>query len=351
MVLWQRFRQSNLFVILRLTLAIAFVLSLLAVPYRLHHAPAKTSYRAEEISLPGYEISYLTAINERGEVAGFGLKNANTDWARPFVWSGGKIRELGLPTDAVAGLATDINEQGEISGSFVLPEGKTGAIVWSKNGWRGIAFCGKGNIWGMSIGDDGAALCGAQTEDHPEPFSLLWTEENLRLLGPFIPTDRDKAGNAIGVTGDCQSGYRAITFHDGKVTPLPTPQQFKESLANSLNNRGQIVGAVVKGDDIPLPVLWEEGGKRMRILDKSRPGFAYSINDRGQVVGAQEGDSEKLPVKAVLWEDGKAISLTEAVSDKGWKLYAAFDINGRGQIVGMGERNGRLCGFRLTPQN
>jgi uncharacterized membrane protein len=302
----------------------------------------------EEITLPGYLITYLTSLNERGDVAGFGLRDSQTDWARPFTWSGGQIRMLPLPKDAVAGIATGINAKGEVSGTFFLPE-KSGAVVWSGNRSRGLMFCGAGDIWASGIGHDGAALCGAQSESQPEPRSFLWTQEEILPLGPFIATDRDTSGGVIGITGDCERGYRAVTFREGKISPLPMPGQYKESVAVALNERGQIAGAVVTGKDLPLPALWEENGRRLRLLDSRRAGQVLDINDGGVAVGVQETGDKQVPVEAVLWKDGKSIPLADAVSDSDWTLYAATGINNRGQIIGLGERNGRPCGFRLTP--
>ena len=79
---------------------------------------------------------------------------------------------------------------------------------------------------------------------------------------------------------------------------------------------------------------------------------ALGINDAGQVVGfasTSEGVSH-----AFLYERSATPKMQDLNSlippDSGWSLEEARAINQKGQIVGLGERNGHNHAFLLTPR-
>jgi probable HAF family extracellular repeat protein len=79
---------------------------------------------------------------------------------------------------------------------------------------------------------------------------------------------------------------------------------------------------------------------------------AYGINDAGQVVGGASTSSGV--VRAFLYDRNATPKMQDLNSlippDSGWRLEEAQAINQRGQIVGLGERNGHTRAFLLTPR-
>ena len=80
--------------------------------------------------------------------------------------------------------------------------------------------------------------------------------------------------------------------------------------------------------------------------------FALGINDAGQVVGyssTSEGVSH-----AFLYDRNATPKMQDLNSlirpHSGWSLEEARAINQRGQIVGLGERNGHTRAILLTPR-
>jgi probable HAF family extracellular repeat protein len=92
--------------------------------------------------------------------------------------------------------------------------------------------------------------------------------------------------------------------------------------------------AWIGGTVIELP----QGGWRVVV--------PYDINDRGDIVGvAQNAITNGL--HAVLVRNGSMIDLNTVISDPGWSLAEAMFINNDGQIAGWGHPNGKLHAFLL----
>jgi len=76
--------------------------------------------------------------------------------------------------------------------------------------------------------------------------------------------------------------------------------------------------------------------------------LANRINNRGQVVGlSRTKDGE---MHAILWQSGVMTDLNSLIpADSGWVLVEATDINRHGEIVGLGTISGETHAFLLTP--
>lgn len=124
------------------------------------------------------------------------------------------------------------------------------------------------------------------------------------------------AGFIVGLSDTGDRTLRAVQWLDGSISLLPELPGTVRSLASAVNNHGQIVGQAGPdhyGADVPPAgthaVLWEDG----EAIDLGTlPGYTWSvandINDAGQVVGVS-GNNETGEAHAVLWEDGEIIDL------------------------------------------
>ena len=78
--------------------------------------------------LPG-EATNGTAINESGRIVGVAIRQPD---ARPFIWSANQgLRELGALDGPAVAIASDINDAGQVVGSFSAMPGGRHAFVWS----------------------------------------------------------------------------------------------------------------------------------------------------------------------------------------------------------------------------
>ncbi len=156
----------------------------------------------------------------------------------------------------------------------------------------------------------------------------------MRDLGTFRGEGRSVAnslndqGQIVGVSSIAIEEAHAFLWQNGKMTDLGTlGGTFSE--ANGINEQGQVVGWSDTRDDETHAFLWQNGTMR----DLGTLGGTYSqangINDQGQVVG--ESTTRDDETHAFLWQNGKMRDL----GTLGGLVSTAASINNQGQIVGV----------------
>jgi probable HAF family extracellular repeat protein len=161
------------------------------------------------------------------------------------------------------------------------------------------------------------------------PF--LWRNGKVTDLGQIEPTF-DGSGEAVDVNDRGQVvGYSTIgsknphidrvafIWQDGVMTALSTPGF--DSVANAINDQGQVVGAY-QADDGAHAFLWQEG-----VLTDLGAGGATGINDKGQIVGWRQIDPQTFV--ACIRSGGRVTDLpvvpgsstnAEAINNAGWVI-------------------------------
>jgi probable HAF family extracellular repeat protein len=147
---------------------------------------------------------------------------------------------------------------------------------------------------------------------------------------------------------------RAVLWRNGRITDLGTFDGAYESIANAVNNRGQIAGTAL--NSIPdadsmsglgyqtRAFLWENGPLLdLGTLGTGTDAQAALIDDRGQVVGWSYTSSENSDICAAVY--GFPLATGSFVWDKqkgmvdlgslGGTCTVAMGLNDRGQIVGQ----------------
>jgi probable HAF family extracellular repeat protein len=183
-------------------------------------------------------------------------------------------------------------------------------------------------------------------------MAYLARRDEVRGLGTLGQTNRSSSAAGINnrrqvvgtstidtptAGGNFQA--RAFLYQHGAMTVLATPAGYG-SVASRINERGQVIGRLERNDGSPddyRAALWDKDGLKV-LLDQ--PSDARGINNRGQVVGAVLAGSG-----GFFYEPGKGVrSLNELIdTSTGWNIVYAQAINDRGQIVGFGCK-GELCG-------
>jgi hypothetical protein len=192
-------------------------------------------------------------------------------------------------------------------------------------------------------------------EPPPTPFTV-------GADAPSIETSRPKARGLAAP--EVSSGN--LLLRDGRFRLLPDMPGAQLTVHRGLNDRGQTVGAYLDGGAEPGPdgfyppetihgFLHDRG--RFRTIDIAGAIAApYDINNRGQIVGVYV-DADAVPgpdglpppgfQHAFLWERGRV-----TVIDPPDTVFApnAYSINDRGQIVGVRiGAGGRQIGFLRQP--
>jgi probable HAF family extracellular repeat protein len=211
----------------------------------------------------------------------------------------------------------------------------------------------------------GSAL-GAQTNSHAQiPVRYTVTDLGLIGNAPGQPIVIKNNGLVAGGAGVSSSAWNAMLWYGNAKINIGTPGLGGSSTAYGANERGQVVGeATTKSFDpakedfcgfgdqhVCQPFLWEFGLTTALPLLKDpsgapgRNGVANSINNRGAIVGAAEnttldstcpaagpiGTSQKFQFKPVMWRGG---AITELSTVGGDPDGIAFVVNDKGQVAG-----------------
>jgi probable HAF family extracellular repeat protein len=335
-------------------------------------AAGKTLYDVTPLKA-GWTNSIARDINEKQQIAGQGTNPAGQ--ARAFLWEGRTVTDLGVPAGDDLSRARGINEDGAVVGEWrVLIDGQQ----------RFKAFVYEGgqmkDLNGLIPADSGWDLTGAQAINETGQIVGSGTingETHAFLYEDGVPTDLgailgdpysaawgvNDLGDVVGGTGSAANLSEAFVYRDGAVDTLDNLGGFSASEAVGINNSGQAVGwsfnpgqnppqgkAFLYDNDadgeakiVPLEPLSDDVYSRARDIDEA-----------GRVVGWSRNDAAGAPLaeqfSAALWEDGQVKDLNDLIpAESGWKLVDAYAINGSGQIVGSGFKDGLLQAFLLNP--
>lgn len=214
------------------------------------------------------------------------------------------------------------------------------------------------------INDEGLAVGFARPAGSPTGNRGFLFENgvvtDLGDLDTGLPADRPRAINGrrqiVGYAGWGQD--KAFVWEDGVLVNLHDHAAITgvTSRAWDINDAGVIVGEAQFHISQPeSPTIWEDGEPSNFFADiYGRPqGVIRGINNQGQMVGyVTDLDDLQMRWTAFVIESGEYRDLSALIpSGLGWeKPMLAFDINERGQIVGVGLRHGVLgTAFLMTP--
>ena len=143
---------------------------------------------------------------------------------------------------------------------------------------------------------------------------------------------------------------RGVLWRNGDITDLGTLEGGFESVANAVNNRGQVVGFSLNTvpDACSLFVatqtrafLWQDGAMQDLGTLGGPDANAQLINDRGQIAGSSYTDSINPAtgcpfLHPFVWQNGAMMDL-DTLGGTGFEIRS---LNQRGQVVGLSNLSG-----------
>lgn len=319
-----------------------------------------TTYKIASLGvLPNGGISKGAAINEKGQVTGFGNVTGGTGGAaRVILYEGGVLQNLGtLGLHSDYSYGEDINEAGQIAGYADSPAiGRSTAILHDGNSMIDLGTLGGWDSAAYGINDTGQVTGYAQTSNGT-PHAFLYSNGEMQDLGTLggggsYGQGINNLGQVVGydyIQGQ-GGGPAAFLYSNGVMTHLDTLGG-SGGIAYAINDIGQIAGSsriwfgnnshAFLYDDGQMIDLGTLGGHTSR---------AYALNSLGQVTGTSVTAAAGLEYHAFLYTDGAMYDLNSLIDPQsGWELIEATSINDRGQITGYGLFEGRPRGFLLSP--
>ena len=211
----------------------------------------------------GGNNAQASAINNRGQITGFAENGAvdsscsanatNNRIQLPVIWEDGKARALPTLTGDVDGEANAINDRGQAVGNTGTCGGATNHAVSWENGAASQLFDYGTFALAFGINNQGQIVGMVGSPDIPTFYAALWQNgaiTNLHTLpGDFaaIASGINNHGQVVGSTLDSSFNWsHAFIWQDGVMTDLgtlfPATSNLLPTMANQINERGQIVG-------------------------------------------------------------------------------------------------------------
>ena len=321
-------------------------------------ASASPSYIVTDLgSLPGRYSTVARAINEKGQIVG---ESYGADGPRAFIYSGGApIRDLLVSSESQS-FANEINNSGQVVGQVAIPGSGRHAYLYGSDGSvKDLGTLGEGTTSaGLSINDAGTIVGGAWTDEiifhiHAIEYRDSGPMQDLGTLGGTysVANDINESGQIVGMAYTADGIARAYLYDDIEHMQDLGTLGGPSSIAEGINNLGQIVGGAAVNDFEFHPFLYSGSGQMqdLGILPGQSFGHAYGINDSGLVVGGSRDPDGRW--HAFLYHNGAMVDLNDLLDPtKGLWFNNALDINNLGQIVGYGQdSSGQTRALLLTP--
>lgn len=130
---------------------------------------------------PGLQISQLTGMNKRQDIAGLAW-DEGLGRQVPFVWpAGGQPRLLAVPAGHEVMYLDDISDEGLIVGRFTLPGGGTTSYLWKSYGAQPVRLRGvhTKTVWARDI--EGQWIAGEENGGE-NATGLIWSTRSPRIV-------------------------------------------------------------------------------------------------------------------------------------------------------------------------
>jgi probable HAF family extracellular repeat protein len=328
--------------------AVAFALLLCAAV----SGVAQPRYRVTDLGTPGpeYVSSQALAINNQGQVAGYGAQGTFGPFIA-FRYSHGVMRPLRIAaTRGELRFGRAINDRGWVAGDAMLARCEClRAFVYDGTRATILGHLAGSGVYGTSqaFGINRAGHVTGITQvaipglPYLQEHAFVWNGQRMRDLGTL--GGKFSIGYGINrwgwVAGRSQLAdeesqhafvYKAGALHDLGVLG----GEF--SMAVAINDKGWVSGASTTYYGSPVQAFVHKG-RAMRGLGP-KTYWGYGINTHGWVVGVGSAPGGGGAINAFLYDGSTVHNLNDLIEGqaaaKGW-LREAYGINDRGQIVGV----------------
>ena len=213
--------------------------------------------------LPGDVGAQAADINDGGLVVGVSLGAGSPARRTPVVWRGGVPAALPTPAGGLAS-AADVNNAGQIAG-----QSGGRPVLWQDEVIRDLGTLGgpAGFAWQVNERGDVAGVSRPSPEIPNHAF--LWQAGLMTDLGTIGGEFTSSGAFAVNGFGQAVGSNtelvppaldsRATLWHEGATTLLPALPGYEQSIAQDINDRGQVVGVSYNhgpAGPVSVPTVW-----------------------------------------------------------------------------------------------
>jgi len=254
-------------------------------------SPTKGSFNLPPLPGSTYGETVAGGINASGIIAGESLSVLDY---QAVVWRNGVVHDLGTLPGGTLSWATAINDLGVVAGASDGTGFQPNAMIWSDAvGMQRLGtFTGGSYSEAFSINRD-SHVTGFSNVANGNSYGFVWSRaKGMRML-PSLPGGGGSSGNGINDAGQIAGGsgcgggcsHAVLWTESGSVQDLGVLNGTGFSSAYAINNLGQVVGASGHA------FLWSETAGMQDLNDLIPPDsgwlleYAFAINDVGQITG------------------------------------------------------------------
>lgn len=304
---------------------------------------AHPTYRLTMLKpLDGYDSCDVTGINDAGLIVGNSF-NMDDDPQRPMAtyWLNGQPFSMGT-LGGDWSIAMAVNQDGQIVGY---------ADVGQNGGTHAFSYrVGKGHLHDLTpyppyqgtsahaINDKGIII-----GSMPDADGL---NNDVLVIYHGVVTSFESGDGAAAIGNDgtlvmqaSSDGSYVYTRKNGRY------QYIFGGYGYGINSSGSIVGYGMFNGYWHAKLYTAGTVRILEVPAGQSYCVAYAVNEEDEVVG-------RCNARATLWRDDKSFDLLDMVVDgvtTGWGGMTALGVNGKGQIVGTGQRDDGYADFLLTP--
>lgn len=253
------------------------------------------------------------------------------------------------------GEGQSVDNKGTVVGSVFLGESSQAAL-WADGKKRFIfrdqssshAHCidNHGRVYGEHVRQGSTWECFVR-----QPGGAVEYLDILANSSSFIHAVNNRGQIAVSFLRRSGKETHAVAalYDKGRVRELPPTQQEMRCRANSINEKGTIVGAQwLTTKPLVQPVIWKNGSPHVLETPKDATGIATVINDKGDVAGSLNTRKDLLLNKAFVILNGRFSYLEDLVKAPNINMVSVCSLDNEGTMVVSGLIDQVCHAFLLT---
>lgn len=276
--------------------------------------------------------------------AALGLALSATAWAAAPTY---RVTDLGVPPQAVSMQPVALNDAGEVLGygDMAAPTGGVRPFVWSAAAgirwWDAALVSGRNDLAGLN---NRRQAVGTHQDGQGTPQAFVWTEAGgVRPIGGLVPGGisfasaiNDRA-QVVGTARTADDVSHLFVWSGAQGMVDRHPEGALASYGHAINLFGQVAGMMTLADGRQRAIIVQPQGHWMRLgcigAVSGQPchSEALGINDRGEVVGVSGTAARS---HGFIWSAQAGMRDIAADGPYASHEVKAQAINAAGQVVG-----------------